>query len=279
MDGVVEFSQDDFVPEIHPVVVEESRSYIKSGLTPDELRKKIPEAYVNVRENYLDLCRYLLEVKVENLYKKWKYASFREYVHAELGIRYSKANYLSRLWLHFGKDPEFLLKVKDVGWDKMRELMRIINSENLDYWLSKAKMISADDLKKEVKAYLRSLVPDDPKKAIENEPQVENTIVAEQVKTITYDFLYENYLTVCTAIEKLQRDNPGMTPPEALALICAEFLGTAAGDSTGIEHVVGMIRRFEKLQPVECVVLEKETDQVVYGEQAFQRLIGSVLNP
>lgn len=266
--------QGDFVPDTQPVVSAQE-TYIKTGLSPEELRKRIPQLYVQIQEHYLVLAQCLLEVKhSKKILDEWGYGTFKEYAQKELGVYYSKANYLSRIWLHFGKEQELLVKMKALGWDKMKELLHVINGENADYWLSKAKMMTADDLRKDVKVYLRSLVPgDDAKTAVAAEAQVQNTPLADELHTMAFHFVYENYLTVNTAIERLQKENPGITPPEALALICGEYLGTQ-GDGSGLDQAVGTIKKLEVFQPLQCVVVSRENQEVLHGKELFQSLVG-----
>lgn len=271
---VMEAEVVDFVPETQPVMVVQDK-FKKTGLSSDDLRRRNLELVTNIKDNYLELAQCLYESYTEEKWKSWGYGSFKEYAQKELGVRYGKASYLKNIWMHFGKDEELLKQVESVGWDKMKELTRCVTTENAREWVEKANLLSADDLKKEVKSYLKSMVPDDAKDALAMEAEVRGTTVEGQLHSLTLQLSYDDKLAVLSAAEKVQTET-GASMSAALALICADYLGSAP-EGDGTEHALSAVRKYEALTGLRFVVLDPASNQLLHGKDVLESLVKSAL--
>lgn len=269
-----EVTTDDFIPETQPIMVV-NESIRRTGLSSDELRKRILELVGNIRENYLELAQCLWETFEQQKNTSWGYSSFKEYAQKELGVKYGKANYLKNIWMHFGKDEELLDQVKSVGWDKMKELTKIVTQENVKEWVDKANLLSCDDLKKEVKSHLKNLVPNDSQGMMDMEGEVRGTPVETQLHSQTFQFSYDSKGTVLSALEKVQKET-GSSASEALALICADYIGSA-DEGTGTDAVLTMVRKYESLLGLRFVVLDPASNQLLHGKDTLETLVRTAL--
>lgn len=266
-----EDKNEEFTPDTQPVVVVPEEKF---DLSSDDHRKRILELKDTIGNNSFELCKLLGIARQKERYKTWGYSTYKEYVHTELGISYSKAKYMADLWLRVGKpNPKLLEKVSSEGWDKAKQLVNVVNEENVDEWLSKAKHLNADDLKKEVKSYLMKLVPNDAKAALSKEEEVKGTPVENVTKTMGFNFAHDEYMTLCKALDHVQAANPEIQSKGAiLALICADFLGSNSDGEVGVQYVVELVKKFERLLPIRFLAVNMDTKSVVYGDELIAQL-------
>lgn len=119
------------------------------------VRAGILEAYQGIEDNYLALAKLLTEAVNKEFYIKWHFEDFKQYCEKELGVKFSKASYLVRIWnkvLLLGLPPK---RVTKIGWSKMKELVDIINEKNVEEWLEKAEKLSSRELTAEVRVIRR----------------------------------------------------------------------------------------------------------------------------
>lgn len=267
--------QDDFVPEMTPVVVLDKP---KCDLSSEDLRKRILSLIQDIDKNQVELCERMWQAQ-GGAFESWGYATFKDYAHRELGIKYGSACRLSRMGMFKEKYPEAFNKVISLGLGKGEEIAKIANSENVDEWVEKGKHISADELSKEVKNYMKALVPSDAQDALDNESKVKDTMLEEQLKHLTYSFTHDNYMTVCNAIAALQQANPNIrNDAEALAMICAEYVGANSFDKQGVSFAAEMLKKYENTFPLKLVIFDTEESQVVHGMPLVKELVKIALS-
>lgn len=260
----------DFVPDLQPVVVSQSQ---KLEISSDEHRSRILKLWENIKENYMEIGMLLAHAQTERRYESWGYSTFKDYAQRELGVKYTKAKYLADVWRHLSRSDEVLKKVSNVGWDKMKTLTHVVTEDNVDNWVEKAKHLSADELKKEVKTFMMAQVPDDSKKALEGEQSVQES-VKDATKSITYQFSYEDYLVVCQAIEKIKESNPEIqSNSQCLALACADFLASGSFGSSSEESFYKILSRYEGLLGVRIAVWKPSTNEVPYGAEMIRDMV------
>lgn len=271
----VEVVKDDFVPELTPVVVIDKP---KCDLSSEDLRKRILELLKDIDENRVELCQRMWQAQ-GGAYEEWGYATFKDYASKELGIKYGTACQLSRMGMFQEKYPNEFTKAISLGLSKGEEIARVANSENIDEWVEKARHISADELGKEVKNYMKALVPSEAQEALKNEPKVKDSMLEEQLKHLTYSFTHENYMTVCNAIAALQQANPNIrNDAEALAMICAEYVGANSFDKQGVEFASELLKKYENTFPLKLVIFDTENNQVVHGLPLVKELVKIALS-
>lgn len=270
----VEFSSQtetqDFVPELQPVVVVDAP---ESDLDSGELRKRILDLLKDIEKNKVELCERIYQAQ-NGMYESWGYATFKEYAHRELSLRYGTACQLSRLGLFKNKYPEVFNKVCTLGISKMEEISRVVSDANADEWIEKGKHLNADELSKEVRNYMKAMVPSDAQDAVANEGATKDSMIEEQLKHLTYSFTHENYMTVCNAVAALQQANQNIrNDAQALTMICADYMSSNNFTVQGTDFVAETLKKYENNFPVRLVVFDTEARQVIHGMPLVKELV------
>lgn len=241
--------EQEFVPDTQPIVLAQEQS-----VDSDQIRQRAIEIKDSIGKQYIELCSLLWTIQKKQLFMNWGYPSFKEWVLTELQFRQTKAMYLTSIWNKVGHDQELFKKVMSVGWSKAKEIVRVIdpsNEESVNHWVDKATHMSADAICKEIRQEKRKKIPDDPSEAIkpENEEAVTGTLLAEELKTISLTFGYEDYLSAMTAVDSVRKEDAGMSITQALSAICREYLGSnpASDDNSTEAHAKAAVQTFGRL--------------------------------
>lgn len=124
-------------------------------LAADQLRMRVLKLRDEMGESYFEMGRLLHRINKEGLYTHWRgpddtpYQTFAEYVEHEVDFAFRKAKYLMSIWWWFAEelgDRVVMEKIKQVGWTKAAMLVGVVDSKNVDAWLSKAKALGVKEL-------------------------------------------------------------------------------------------------------------------------------------
>jgi hypothetical protein len=267
--------EQDFVPDTAPVVAakeEEADTDLDSG----EIRERLLDIRNSMDKENTEMCKLLWTVKKKSLHESWNFQSFGDYVGKELQVKITKAKYMVQIWEHLWvrqDDKTVFEKVMTVGWTKAKELIHVVTKENVDFWVEKARNFNVEGLIKEVKAHLKSLIPDDPNEALSKSGQVEGTPAEDAMKSITFQFSYDDYLAVSQAIDKIKSSEVGISNSQAVALACKEFLGSNPQEGERADFVLPIMRNYERLYPLNIVVIDKEAEEIIYGFEYLKDLV------
>lgn len=122
-------------------IVETASSIEK--ITPDEAFDAVPSLMNNVDETYFKLGGLFSVIQSNGWWKDKGYESFREFVEKRFGMHYRKAMYLQNIYVKLVESGIPWAKVTDLGWTKLKELVDVLNKDNVDDWVAKAKALSA----------------------------------------------------------------------------------------------------------------------------------------
>lgn len=282
--SVSDIGGDDFIPEAQPLVVLDESEQDNFAMSSDEHRDQIMQCVTNLQFNFISICQLLYQAQKLRRYESWGYTSFKEYAQKELGFKYGKAKALVNLWQHIGsKDREMFDKLMSVGWDKANEISRVVNRENVDEWVDKAKILSADDLKREVKGYILALVPRDSEEALKLEEQaVESGAAAimgePHYRNFTFD--YDQLQTVNQAIVQIKRMNPEIQSEAAcIAWMAAEYIASNDFDeeSDGERATVDVVSRMCSQRGIDAVLVRKHDSTILQGQDTLHEIVAGIL--
>jgi hypothetical protein len=273
----------DFVPEAQPVVVVEEEDNFQ--MSSDDHREQIMKCVTNLQFNFIAICQLLYQAQKLRRFESWGYGSFKEYAQKELGFKYGKAKALVNLWQHIGsKDREMFDSLMSVGWDKANEISRVVNKENLAEWVDKAKVLSADDLKREVKNYILALVPKDSEEALALEQQATDagiTGITDELHYRNFAFDYEQLQTINQAIVLIKRQNPEIQSEAAcLAWIAAEFLASNSEDivdSDGEQATVSVVSKMCAQRGIDAVLVRRHDSTILQGQDTLHTIVAGIL--
>ena len=183
---------------------------------------------------FVELGRYLCEVRAGQYWRMQKIKSFDEFLESRFPESRRKAYYLMSIHEHL--PPEVKRELKQVGWTKGLELAKLARSrESQDFdcatWLHRAKELPKEQFRREVE---RELTGKD------TEPH-----------EIIYFKLYKSQIPVVeqaieTAALMLGSDK---SRGYCLEMICADFVAGANLDNCQPEALLFAVSRFYQLLP------------------------------
>jgi uncharacterized protein (UPF0216 family) len=182
---------------------------------------------------FVELGRYLCEVRAGQYWRVEKLKSFDEFLETKFPESRRKAYYLMSIHEHL--PPQARRQLKEIGWTKGLELAKVARRDgqrfNCATWLHKAREMSKDQFRREVE---RELTGED------KEPW-----------EIVYFKLYKSQIPVIdraleTAALMLGSDK---SRSYCLEMICADFLAGANLDNGDPETLLFSMTRFFKFLP------------------------------
>lgn len=200
-------------------VVQETRS--------QEVRRLILQAKSNISIGYIDTALLLNEAYKEGFYKDWGFSEFADYAHTELEVKYRKAMYFVEIGQ---KVEDFNLnkeRLEQLGWTRVKELVRVITADNLEDWIDKASNMTTRELVDAVRMELGLNIEKEKKVRVE-------FILNEDTASIIFDALSE-------AKKITENENPTL----ALELICQDWmeLKGISPEKTTLESHIKYIKR------------------------------------
>src|SRR5579864_7650924 len=184
---------------------------------------------------FVELGRYLCEVRAGQYWRLEKLKSFDEFLERRFPESRRKAYYLMSIHEHL--PPQVRKELKEVGWTKGLELAKLARRDGQHFdcatWLHRARQMPKEDFKQEVEKELTGQ---------ETEPW-----------EIIYFKLYQSQLPV---IEKAIETAALMLGSDrsrgyCLEMICADFLAGANLDNGNPETLLFSMTRFFKFLPGE----------------------------
>ncbi len=182
---------------------------------------------------FVDLGRYLCEVRAGQYWRLDHLSSFDEFLEKRFPESRRKAYYLMAIHEHL--PPQARKKLEQVGWTKAAELVKVARSEGKRFdcatWLHKARSLPKEEFKREVNRHLTGK---------ETEPW-----------EIIYFKLYKDQLAVVeqaveTAALMLGTDK---SRGYCLEMICADFLGGASLENANPNALLFSISRLYQFLP------------------------------
>jgi len=184
---------------------------------------------------FVDLGRYLCEVRAGQYWRLEKLKSFDEFLERRFPESRRKAYYL--MSIHENLPPQVRKELKLVGWTKGRELAKLARAEGQRFdcapWVHKARTMPREQFRREVEKELTGR---------ETEPW-----------EIIYFKLYKSQIPVIeqameTAALMLGSDK---SRGYCLEMICADFLAGANLDNDNPDILLHSMSRFFKFLPGE----------------------------
>ena len=182
---------------------------------------------------FVELGRYLCEVRVGQYWRLERLNSFDEFLERRFPESRRKAYYL--MSIHENLPPQARKELKEVGWAKGIELVKLARRDRQNFdcatWLHKAQQMPKEDFKKAVEKELTGR---------ETEPW-----------EIVYFKLYQSQMPVIeraieTAALMLGSDH---SRGYCLEMICADFLAGASLDNADPETLLFSMSRFFRFLP------------------------------
>lgn len=151
--------------------------------------------------------------------KQWyapEYETFREYVEDRLGISYRAASYHIKIYEVLTDLGIPWSKVRDVGWSKLKELVRIIDADNLDGWLAFAKASTLVQVVEAVREALAANEGDGPSQTAPKD--------GSKTSRMSFTLHEDQRSTIAKALDAAMEDAETESDAVALETICSTYL-------------------------------------------------------
>lgn len=212
-------------------VVSRNSQMAMPTLTPQEiLREEALRARDMVDTGYMLLAKCLYDIYHQDVFNThWNYTSFEHYIDNEIQIAYRKAMYLVEI---YGKAKLLnmdMARLERMGWSKARELIRIVDEENAEEWMSRAENCTVKELNMQVK---REKDKSSDKSSIVEEAPI--------ITTITFKLGMAEHAIIDDALQESKSLINTSDLALALANICQEWMeakGVVPQHSTLEDHI------------------------------------------
>ena len=184
---------------------------------------------------YVDLGRYLCEVRIGQYWRLERLKSFDEFLQRRFPESRRKAYYIMTIHEHLSRIPK--RDLKQIGWTKARELVRVARAEGQRFdcapWVHKARELPREEFQRAVEQHL--------------------TGKEAELWELLYFKVYKSQLQV---IERALETAGLMLGTDksrgyCLEMICADFLAGANADGANPEALMLSLRQIYRLLPLE----------------------------
>jgi len=210
----MEVRDSSIVPvRVKSVVITEKTLSAMSMDAIDTVVSELGEALRRAEDiSYHALGGFLHVVYRQQYFVELKFDSFEDYCKERIGFSQRKALYLISIWEKFEKE----LKVprheyEGIEWSKLKEIVPVVNNENVNRWLRIAKANTVEELRYQVR---KELNPED-----EIEKTVPMSIHLFPGEKEVVDRAFD-------IVRKMMPRTDGSEPRrgQCLEMICADFL-------------------------------------------------------
>lgn len=134
------------------------------GLKIDLIHRRIVRLKQQGMATFLELAVCLKAVRDNKLYEKMDYETFEAYIASpelgfDRGVVYKLIAIYEKFCEEFNVSPGTLM---EIYWTKLREILPVVNKENYEDWLLKAKNLSRSDLIEEIEEARKLPTPELP---------------------------------------------------------------------------------------------------------------------
>lgn len=227
------------------------------------------------------LSEALFKVHDETIYAHWGYPSWEVYVSTEVGMTVRTAHYLVSMYGYFQIDlledvdglkatderrikavarrDEIVEQIKELGWTKGKCLVGVLNRDNADEWLKKAREMSSTELEGEAKRAIQEAAG--LTEEVEVKKGVSFRMTEGQLEPV------ENALEMAGGL--LDSSNRG----HQLSMICQDFVATnMAQKDKGSNRMGSYLNKVGAVFGVRIIAVDKETGKVVHNESLIKEL-------
>ena len=227
------------------------------NLKEADARKMVTEIRENSDFGYFKLGGVLAVIQSNGWFEP--HASFKDFVEAEHGLKYTRAMYWIRIYNKLVDSGIPWDAVKSLGWTKLKEIVDVITKSNVKSWVKTAEKQTVLQLHETVAAHLKAEAQKASGEAGETEP-------AQTVVTKTFKLHADQKNTVDQALAKAKTAGNTTVDTVALEYVCLDFLGgtqtasTISGklQSLGIDEA---LKAFELAFPTWSLTAEQEEAQ------------------
>jgi hypothetical protein len=218
----------------------------------------------------------------QELFKKWGYKSFADYCEKELGLRKRTAENLRYVYYYFEVKlrlpREVIEQIKKLGRSKAYMLAGIVTEDNVISWIEKAKTMTFDVIKEEIKLLKQSDTSSSVEEGSENLSDDivhvhEGLPAPEELKQFHTAFYPEQVKTVDAALARAEELSGSDKKNHNLDLISQDFLLNNEFRNSKEEDKRAYLRKMENLLGVHLIALDPSTGLPLYNGDLLYRML------
>jgi len=222
--------------------------------------------------------------------ESWGYRNYIQWAEEELNIDRRKAERLKAIWHHLhvrlgGKlDHRVQKKIVDLGWTKVRELIRVLDADNALKWVEVARGLNNKELRDAIRHALTAQEKQDQVEAVKGADKKEEDdeedewkgplppVDIDRFKEIRFKLTPEQKANVQFAIGRAKELAESDKPGHCLDMICTDFLATNTwGKSDDPDTIYRFFAKFERLTGKRLVVMDGESFRIEYGIDSLSK--------
>lgn len=268
-----------------------------------KIRRRAKELAHDLDLGYMELARILYQVydaPVEGdrqrgaVFTTWGYTSFGEYAEKELGLHQKKAERLRLIFYTLevqlaGMEPEIKERVVNLGYSKVRELIRVITLRNAEMWLEQAEHMTYRQL-------YGAVVEEKKRQGIEEGilgpgggaserddamasgaqdafvPELGAGVEKETFKQERFDLAPAQLENVLLALKLCGQISGSDKKGHLLDLICTDFLAgndVLKGDSDNDKRL-RFVAKMERTLGLRLIAVDPGAKEIIYGYEALE---------
>lgn len=235
-----------------------------------DIRKMILDTKARLDNGFKEVAKLIFTVYQKSLFVRWGFKDFKEYAEKDIGFSYRKAMYLTNIWgwytEHVTRQDVIDAIWDGIGWTKAKEMVGIIDDDNADEWLEKARNMNAIELADAAKKYLQAKSgKGDDKKKKSDEPVD---------KTVSFKLTVSQKENVLQALEMAGKMSGSEKKGHNLDLIATNFMATNA--QSVAQDTLEFLNLLEKQYGVLIMAVRTSDKVVIYGREVYDAILDDV---
>ena len=224
----------------------------------EEVREKIKEIANGAETGFVKLASLLSEAYHNHYYSGWGFEDFAAYADSECATGYRKARYLVNTIDKMNNLGIPIERAEEIGWTKMREIIKIMNAENMEELLNEIESMTF----REVVDYVKITRQGDLDGADIPITHTLKIVLGEDTNAIVTEALV-------MAKGLINTDSNAL----ALAMICQDWMQSQdeVPTATTLEHIAGYVK---KVFGVTVAVVDDTAKEAGVEEPAEKKTAG-----
>lgn len=186
------------------------------------LREKVRDAKARWESSYLTFAKYIYEVHAAHSWEDWGYSSLNEYCEKELDFHYRRAMFMIDIYGSAVMYDIPFERLDKIGWTKAREIVRVLNSGNVEKWLDVAENSTFKELIDKVRA-AKAADADNPVPLDTDETQTTEVLSKPTGSALIFKTESFEYEIISGALDEAKASLKTTNPTFALSVICMEW--------------------------------------------------------
>lgn len=234
-------------------------------LDNNQLVEALIESNARTETEYFRLAALIARAHEIQIHKQYN-CTWSDFVEKEIGIHVRKANYLKSIYDWFYgilKTETVREKVLELGWSKVKELVGVVGSDNIDAWVDKAKELSATKLAEYVRNVKKGRDPE--------QEQVEGLV------RLSFSLHKEQLLNIESALQMASKLADSNKRGNCIDLICTSFVADQIFNlQPGDENLVAYFDKLQKQTDVSLVVFDHGSKKIIMGKDNLIKLVNGL---